>query len=307
MTNRPLAPKPPPPSTGADEPREELAKIGREIIEDAIQVLDKKKPPPAKRPPSPGPAPASGSGAPLGDMVITRGVVTGAGQRIVLYGDAGAGKTTLASVLPVPVFIDVERSTQELDTARVECHSYNEVRTRLANPALDEFKSVNLDSGSVLQTFAHQHVLATIPSEGGKTCNSIEDYGWGKGYRHIYDQFALVLADLDRRAEMGQHVCLICHAEATQAPNPQGPDWLRWEPQLQSIKNSNIRSLVLQWAGHVLFLGKDVAVDKGKGIGGTTRTLHVTDQATMLAKSRRLRDPIPVSEGDPATWTQLLS
>ena len=285
MTNQPPAPKSPPADTAAP-----------------------KEPPPAKRPPPPGPAPASGSGAPLGDMVITRGVVTGAGQRIVLYGDAGAGKTTLASVLTKkPVFIDVERSTRELNTARVECESYNEVRARLANPALDEFAAINLDSGSVLQTFAHQHVLATIPSEGGKTCNSIEDYGWGKGYRHIYDQFALVLADLDRRAEMGQHVCLICHAEATQAPNPQGPDWLRWEPQLQSIKNSNIRSLVLQWAGHVLFLGKDVAVDKGKGIGGTTRTLHVTDQATMLAKSRRLRDPIPVTEGDPATWTQLLS
>ena len=262
--------------------------------------------PPAGRPPAP--PPASGSGAPLGDMVISRGVVEGGGQRIVLYGDAGAGKTTLASVLPRPVFIDVERSTRELNTARVECHSYEEVRARLANPALDEFGSVNLDSGSVLQALAHRHVLETVPSEGGKTCRSIEDYGWGKGYRHIYDHFALVLADLDRRAEMGQHVCLICHAEATSAPNPQGPDWLRWEPQLQSIKNSNIRSLVLQWAGHVLFLGKDVAVDSaGKGIGGTTRTLHVTDQATMLAKSRVLRNAIPVSEGDPATWTQLLN
>ena len=283
MTNRPPAPKSPP--------------------ADAAPAKE-----PAKPKPAPTLPPLSGSGAPLGDMVITRGVVTGAGQRIVLYGDAGAGKTTLASVLPKPVFIDVERSTRELDTARVECRSYSEVRARLANPALDEFASINLDSGSILQTFAHQHVLETVPTEGGRMCSSIEDYGWGKGYRHIYDHFALVLADLDRRAEMGQHVCLICHAEATSAPNPQGPDWLRWEPQLQSIKNSNIRSLVLQWAGHVLFLGKDVAVDQaGKGIGGTTRTLHVTDQATMLAKSRRLRDPIQVIEGDPATWTQLLS
>ena len=266
-----------------------------------------------RRAPPPAPAPAGTSAASAGtsgDLVITKGKVRGRGQRILLYGDAGAGKSTLASLLPNSLFLDLDRGTEELNTARLDgLMSYGDVRGALANPAIDAFGTLILDSGTALQALVLAHVVANIPHEKGSgvAIKSIEDYGWGKGYRHVFDAFALVLGDLDRHAEAGRHVCIVCHAEATQAPNPQGSDWLRWEPQLQAIKNSNIRNFVLQWASHVLFLGKDVAVNPdGKAMGGTTRTLHVTEQATMLAKSRRLRDSLLVTEGDETVWEEII-
>ena len=273
-------------------------------------------PPPSKAsgPPGGAPPPAagpSGGAAPLvgstGPLSITRGKVTGKGQRILLYGDGGAGKTSLAALIAGLIFLDLERGTRDLDTVRMQPSTFAEVRGALANRELETFSALVLDSGSTLQTFTNTHVLETIPHEKGGLCSSIEDYGWNKGYRHIYEQFALVLADLDRHAEAGRHVCLICHAEATKAPNPKGQEWERWEPHLQNRSGANIRSHVVQWADHVLFLGKDVNVEKGKGVGGTTRTLYFTDDATMLAKSRRLRGSRPITEGDDSVWREILN
>lgn len=41
-------------------------------------------------------------------------------QRIVFTGPEGIGKSTIASQLPKPVFVDVEGSTADLDVVRVK-------------------------------------------------------------------------------------------------------------------------------------------------------------------------------------------
>ena len=241
-------------------------------------------------------------GAKARTFAITRGKVAGRGQRILLYGDSGAGKSTLASLLPRALFVDLEQGSLELDAPRVLLDSYADARALLGGSQADEFGALVIDTFTALQRLATDHVLATM---GGK---SIEDFGYGKGYRFIFESMALVLADLDRHAEQGRHVCVVCHAEATQAPNPKGADWLRWEPQLQARRDCNVRTTVLQWADHVLFLGKDVIVEKdGRGRGGKTRTLHVTEDATQLAKSRRLRDSLAVIEGDAKVWRGIIA
>ena len=49
---------------------------------------------------------------------ITRGVIP-CGQKIVIYGVPGIGKTTLAAQFPGAVFIDTEGGTRNFDVARL--------------------------------------------------------------------------------------------------------------------------------------------------------------------------------------------
>ena len=238
---------------------------------------------------------------------ITRGKINRP-QRIVLYGTAGIGKSSLAALLPNPVFLDLEDGTAELDVSRISAASYLDTRAALHTSALDSFGTVNLDTMTALQDLSAKHVLNTIRDEKGSSCTSIGDYGWGMGYRHIYDAMALVLADLDQQIAAGRHVCIIVHCEAVQAPNPQGKDWLRWEPQLQAQRSANIRNHLVQWADHVLFMGYSVEVEKdGKAKNQKVRLLYPSEDPTLLAKSRRLRDSRVIVEGDTSIWKGIIT
>ena len=255
----------------------------------------KGSPPPKKRPP-----PKRGE---TPDFI--RGVVKDRGQRIVLYGESGAGKTMLAAKLPDPLFIDYEAGTSDMDVIRSVPDSYEQTRS-LFKTDLSQFKSIILDSATVFEQMVRSYVLRTVPTESGKIAKHLEDYGWGKGYVHVHSAFQRVLGDLERQATAGRHVCLICHAEATKVPNPQGLDWLRWEPQLFTRGGANIRNSVLQWADHVLFLAKDVTVDKtGKAVG-SGRVLHSASDATMIAKSRRIARQQSVAPGDRRPWKEII-
>ena len=278
--------------------------------------MSRPAPPPRPRKKKGGAAPPFGGKAPppsvgpgsgiLPDLVSGR---INRPQRIVLYGVPKIGKTTLASLLPGNVFLDLEDGSANLDLPRFPCHNYDHVRRRLSSDVFSPFKCVTIDSGTALIPFTEQHVLATRKTEKGVRCDSIEDYGWGKGYKHVHDEFKLVLTDLDQHIRAGRHVCIILHADATNSPNPDGPDWLRWEPALQKHSIGNIRNLVTQWADHLLFMGYDINVSKdGKANeSGQVRTLYPSETPTLLAGSRRLRDPIPITEGDASIWEGILN
>lgn len=271
--------------------------------------MSKPLPPPPPPPPSGAPPPSNSAapGAATGALPFTSGRITGRGQRTVLYGEHGAGKSTLLAQLPRAVTFDLEAGTHMLPIhKRLKPSTFAELRAMLANPELDAFEAISIDTGGTAETMATAHVLTHKKLDGGGAADNLESFGWGKGYRYLYDQYALLLADLDRHAEAGRHVCVVCHAEVFRVPNPEGEDWIRWEPSLQNRSGANIRSLAARWADHLLYLGKDVLAKDGKGRGGTTRTLYATETATYLAKSRRLRDSLVVEEGDAAVWSAIL-
>jgi hypothetical protein len=160
-----------------------------------------------------------------------------------------------------------------------------------------------------VQELCIEHTLKTIPHEKGTWCSSVEGYGYGKGYQHVFETFMPMLADLEDHTRAGRHVVLICHCVEDLAPNPNGEDYQRYEPQLQKPpRMGRIRDRVVVWADHVLFVAFDIYVsDRGKAVGGTTRTIYPTPMATHIAKSRSLRDPIVYEEGSDLLWRQLFA
>jgi len=217
-------------------------------------------------------------------------------QRCVVYGPGGIGKSTLCSLAPRPVFLDVEGGTKNLDIPRVEgIRNFADLRECLQGQALDGFGTIILDSVTRAEEMAIDHVIQNVKHEKGHSVTSLEGYGFGKGLSHSYDKFLLLLSDLDSQVRRGRHVILIAHDCTAEVPNPVGDDFIRYEPRLQSPKSgkSSIRNRVVEWADHVIFVGYDVVSQDGKGKGAGTRTIYTSEMPTHIAKSRRAALALP--------------
>lgn len=271
-----------------------------------------------KRPPAP-PAPKAPASlkSPRATIpsAIPLNVITGpvAGpDRILIYGTGGIGKSTLAAYLPAPLFLDVERSTNKINVTRATPMSWAELRGNLASIEADPpegYRSIVIDSATIAEEFAKEHVIEWRKTDKGKRVDSIDGFGWGKGWQFVYDEYTGLLADLDRIAAKGLHVCLIAHEVASPAPNPGSEAFLRWEPALyggDKKERGSIRRLLKNWADHVLFIGYDVFVEDGKGQGSGTRTIYTQELPEHIAKSRTKQTQLSFEISNPgAVWAEL--
>ena len=240
------------------------------------------------------------------------------GDRIVLYGSGGTGKTTLACSLPGPVaFFDFDKSLEKLgkqpgadkllenviEITGVE--TWDQLRRKLQAAGWESIRSIVIDSLSVAQAMAITWMFENI-KEKGAAVTRMEDYGYKAGYRHLFDTFCLLFADLDAHVKAGRHVVLICHDADSKVPNPQGLDWLRSEPRLENEKNCQLRFRIKEWADHVLFVKLDVNVGKdGKGQGCGTRTVYTSELPHCMAKSRTTQGDFALIEGDDF-WSKVI-
>lgn len=249
-----------------------------------------------------------------------------AGHRVVLYGTGGAGKTTLACSLPGrTAFIDLDESLGKLAGVRGQIEAGNvlavDVRGEDGEPTWERLRdalnasgwegidNVVIDSFTAAEELAKAFTLRTVPVGKGMMAKSIEDYGYGKGYVHLFDCVTGLLPALEKHIRAGRNVVLICHECVQTYPNPAGDDFIRYEPRLQSPSGgkASIRYRVKEWADHVLFLKLDCEVtEDGKAKGGYFRTIYPADLQWCMAKSRTLTAEVTVN--DPALfWNSLLA
>ncbi len=229
------------------------------------------------------------------------------GHRILTYGPGGIGKTTLCSRLPGPIaFFDLDESLGKLGIVDDNVKPVDGIETwkdlidALQAPGWDSIKSIVIDTATRAEELCVNYTLATVKNDKGSTVNSIEGYGYGKGFQHVFEVWLTLLSVLDKHCRAGRHVVLVCHDCTSNVPNPMGDDWLRYEPRLQSPSSgkASIRLRVREWADHVLYIGYDIDVDEdGKGRGVGTRTMYPCELPHCMAKSRTTAEPISIEEG----------
>ena len=247
------------------------------------------------------------------------------GHRVVLYGTGGAGKTTLACSLPGrTAFVDLDESLGKLagvqdrladgSVVAVDVRgedgepTWERLTAALAAPGWDGIDNVVIDSFTAAEELAKAFVLKTVPVGKGMLAKSIEDYGYGKGYVHLFDAVTAVLPLFESHIRAGRNVVLICHECVQTCPNPAGDDFIRYEPRLQSPSGgkASIRYRFKEWADHVLFLKLDCEVTEGgKAKGGYFRTVYPADLQWCMAKSRTLTAETVVDNGA-AFWKSVL-
>lgn len=268
-----------------------------------------KQAPPFVKPPTATPTPAQQALKPRARFAPPSS--TNVGHRFVVYGTGGIGKTTLCASMPGKVaFIDLDESLNRLKPKLEEfgllsnldlvlgISTWVDLRDTLNGPGWDPYKTIVVDTGTKAEELGTQFVLDTIRHEKtNKLVNSIEGFGWGKGYTHIFETFNLLLADLDAHCRQGRNVVIVCHDCTANVPNPNGDDWIRYEPRLSSPSSgkASIRHRIKEWADHVMFLGYDVNVEEGKGKGQGTRTLYTEERPHCMAKSRTYPGVIPLT------------
>lgn len=216
-------------------------------------------------------------------MQITRGKIQGA-QKIVVYGPEGIGKSTFASRFPNTVFIDTEGSTKHMDVSRTPKPSswtmlLQQVKYFKQNPHL--LGTLVLDTAD----WAEQLCMDEICAKANK--NGIEDFGYGKGYVYLVEEFGRLLNLLEELVEIGINVVVTAHAQMRKFEQPDemgGYD--RWELKLQK----KTAPLLKEWADMVLFANYKTFVvkndDKKNKAQGGKRVMYTTHHPCWDAKNR---------------------
>ena len=217
-------------------------------------------------------------------LAIRRGRITRP-QKAVIYGPEGVGKTTLASQTPDPVFIDTEGGTHHLDVARFDANAtWEEITAAIAQLAKADhsFKTLVIDTADWLEKRLIEHLCRKANKE------SIEEFGYGKGWVVLAEEFARFLGSLDALLARGMHVVFLAHATVRKFEAPdQAGSYDRFELKL----SKQVAPLLKEWADVLLFatyVTRTVEKDSGKlrGVGGKERVLFANHSAAFDAKNR---------------------
>lgn len=287
----------------------------------APPVPDDGLPGPTKKLPKPPAVPASANKPAAGKQKKKVEVKTfhvaswsgeGEGEKIIGYADSGMGKTTLAALAPDPVFLGVDDGGRKIKDPRTGedlknipgVETFDDFRQAVQQVDLfDDYETVVVDTGTILESWAHDWILQNIPTEKSGPASNIEKYGWGKGHRHLYDTMRLPLADFDALVRRGKNILILCQMQQVVVANAGGEDFLCDAPKLapQHGKTPSVWGLWTEWADHVFKIGYSdfVAKDK-KAKSSSERLIFLHGQTHFKAKSRTVPGRFPlVTFADP--------
>ena len=217
---------------------------------------------------------------------VTTGVQT-APVKTVLYGPEGIGKSTFASHFPDPVFIDTEGGTKRLNVARLpQPTSWAMLLDEVAEVRKGSVPcgTLVIDTADWAESLCIQAVCARAK------VNGIEDFGYGKGYTYVKEEFSKLLDALEEVLNAGHNVVVLAHAAITKFEQPDAVgNYDRW-----GMKTSKqVAPLLREWCDMLLFANYKTVVEKaGSGpnaknkASGGKRVLYTTHHACWDAKNR---------------------
>jgi len=208
--------------------------------------------------------------------------------RILIHGDGGMGKSSLAAAAPAPLFIDIEDGLSEIDTTALpHPETFEDVmaQLRMVFSEEHEYKTLVVDSADWLETLLNKDVCK---KENKK---SISDFGYGAGFQIVHEKFQQIikaLTEISKKKEMA--IIILCHSQIKEYKNPLSENFDCYRLKMRD-KNSELFTEFSTLVGFLhtkIFVNKE---DKGfssqtKAIGGSQRILDCMPHAAFTAKNR---------------------
>jgi AAA domain-containing protein len=210
---------------------------------------------------------------------------------LVLYGREGVGKSTMLKYAPSPIFLCEYSGTDELDVKRLPpVDTWDDVLGAIDELRREEhqYKTFVLDTADWLEPIIWRAVCKR--GVKGVPVESIEDFGYGKGYTAALDEWRRLLSLFeDLRERRGMNIAILAHAQIRTFQNPYGDNYDRYEMKL----NKSASALLKEWPMAVLFATFEVATKKdspsakkAKAYGEGSRIIHTQPRPAWDAKSR---------------------
>jgi GTPase SAR1 family protein len=209
--------------------------------------------------------------------------------KCLLYGPEGIGKSTFSSKFPNPVFIDTEGGTDYMEVSRTPKPSswtmiMEQVKYFINHHA--ELGTLVIDTVDWAEKMCIEHVCAS------KQVKGIEDFGYGRGYIYLAEEFGRLLNLLDELMNKGVHILLVAHASMRKFEQPDElGSYDRWELKL----GKKTAPLVKEWVDTILLAnyktlvinvdGQGAQKGKNKAQGGK-RIMYTSHHPCWDAKNR---------------------
>ena len=206
---------------------------------------------------------------------------------MMIYGEHGLGKTTLAAESNNPIFIGSEEN-DEIDSdrlPRIESWTMliNQLDWLLNNK---EYKTLVVDTLDGLQEIAQKHILQDQQGKSMATAFG----GYGKAYDKMYTMFHDLRENYLKplRDNQGMSIVLLGHSEKTKHEDPiTNTSYDHYSTTL----HKKIKPLFEDWVSAILFITYKVySVENNDGkehaIGDGSRTILTEQRPSHVAKNR---------------------
>lgn len=211
-------------------------------------------------------------------------------QKTMIYGSAGVGKSTLASQMERPLFIDIEGGLTNMDVARTPTISLyiNAVKVITEIHAnkdeyLKDYKTIVIDSVDWLVRKAEEHAsgVRSISSDGKIITDMTATIGkanggYGNGAKQLENHLRTeLLPALQTLVSDGFAICLVAHCDQKDLLDAEGFRTAKISPKI----DERYMHIFVEWCDNVFYL-KNIAGERSLVLEGTD---------TVLAKNRLRR------------------
>lgn len=206
----------------------------------------------------------------------------------VIYGPEGIGKSTLASSLETPLFLDAEKGAHGLKVAKVDEEITFVNLSKIIQELIRDhqgYRTLVLDTVDAIET----RLLAEFCQE--KNIKSIEDIPYGKGYAMYAEKFVVFLDKCRALAESGMNVVFVAHAEIRkfEMPDERG-SYDRWQLKLSKQTMPKLKEcadfiIFVNYKTNIVQADKKAGETKAHATGGR-RWCYTSHTTSFDAKCR---------------------
>ena len=202
--------------------------------------------------------------------------------KILIYGEPGVGKTTLASLFDNPLFIDTENSTSRLKVARLLPKSRSQLNDCLMQVYQEEhdFKTLVIDTLSGVEEIFKNAICMEYEAEG---IDDQKKLRYGRGYTLLAEYFERLFVQLDNiRKAKGINIVMLGHSKVVKIEKPDQLPYDQYQPKLTGKASDYVISNV----ENIFFINHVANKDQNNKAVSMRRLLYTKSTGAMIAKNR---------------------